>query len=200
VTFGSFNRPGKISESSVDLWSRVLHAVPGSSLLIARAGEARTQQRLRARFQARGIEAERLSVRPPVGHAEFLAIYNEVDIALDTLPYTGSTTTHHALWMGVPVLTLAGSTPQQDQSAAILDNLGMSEWVTRSPDDCVELARKAAADLAALDRLRQGLRPTIADRSEPAKAELGREMDRVLQTMWRRWCAGLAPESFAAST
>ena len=199
VTFGSFNRPGKISESSVDLWSRVLHAVPGSRLLIAAAGEAHTQARLRAQFEARGVPADRLTFRPKVPMAEYLAMHHEVDIVLDTFPYNGSTTTHHALWMGVPVLTLAGSTHQQTQAAAALTRLAMSEWAARSPEAYVAQAKSAAADPQALDRLRQSLRPAMARLFEVSDAERARQIDAALRAVWRRWCAGLPAERFTVS-
>jgi len=200
VTFGSFNRPGKIGESTVDLWSRVLHAVPGSKLLIAAADEEATRQRLRGQFEARGIDAERLIFRPRVQMADYLAMHHEIDIVLDTFPFTGGTTTGHALWMGVPVLTLWGDMPHQRQGANALGMAGMSEWVARSPDAYVEQAKAATADLEALNRLRQGLRSKMAALFQGSKADLAREMDTALQTMWRRWCVGLPPESFTVSS
>lgn len=196
VTFGSFNRPAKIGASTVALWSRVLHAVPGSRLLVAVAGDPRTQQRLRAQFIAEGIADERLTFRPKVPHEQFLAIYNEVDVALDCFPYSGSTTTSQALWMGVPLLTLAGRTPQQDQSTMILGHAGLTDWIARSPEEFVARASAAAGDLQALGRLRESLRPMMAKQFDSAMAQLAAATDAALQTMWRRWCAGLPPESF----
>jgi protein O-GlcNAc transferase len=196
VTFGSFNKTSKIGEATADLWSRVLNAVPGSTLLIGGAGDARTQERLRTQFEARGIAAERLIFRPKVPMADYLAMHSEIDVALDTFPYTGGTTTNHALWMGVPVVTLLGSTPQQAQTATLLNVIGMSDWVARTPETYVELAKKATADLEALNRVRQGLRPAMAAFYEGSGAVVAQEMDTALQTMWRRWCAGLPPESF----
>jgi len=196
VTFGSFNRSSKIGEATVELWSRVLHAVPGSTMLVGAVGEARAQQRLRALFEARGIAAERLTFRPRVSMAKYLAMHHEVDIALDTFPYTGGTTTNHALWMGVPVLTLVGSTPQQRQAATILGNLGMSDWAVQSEDAYVEKARTAVSNLDALDRLRQSLRSAMGTTFQESRSDAMRELDTALQTMWRRWCTGLPPESF----
>ena len=200
VTFASFNKAGKIGEPVVDLWSRVLLAVPGSRMLIGAVGEPRTEERLRAQFAARGVGAERLEFRPKVPMAEYLAMHGEVDIVLDSFPYTGGTTTSHALWMGVPVLTLAGDTPQQSQSVTLLGNYGLSDWVVRSPEAYVERAKAAAGDLQALEQLRQGLRPRIAAALQRDVAALTQEMDTALRTMWRRWCAGLPPESFTVST
>jgi predicted O-linked N-acetylglucosamine transferase (SPINDLY family) len=168
-------------------------------MLIGAAGEERTQDRLRSMFEARGIGADRLTFRPKVPLAEYLAMHNQADIMLDTFPYTGGTTTNHALWMGVPVLTLAGDTPQQRQAATILRAAGMDEWVTRSPEAYVEQARRATSDLQELNRLRQSLRPEMAARFHGSASALANEMDVALQTMWRRWCAGLPPESFTVS-
>jgi predicted O-linked N-acetylglucosamine transferase (SPINDLY family) len=199
LTFGSFNRLSKISEATIDLWSRVLHAIPDAKMLVGAAGEPRAEERLRKQFESRGIAPARLSFRPRMQMAEYLALHHEVDVVLDTFPYTGGTTTSQALWMGVPVLTLEGSTSQQRQSATILAMLGLDEWSTRTPEAYIEQARAAAADLPALDRLRQSLRAKMAASVHGSQEAVRREMDTALQTMWRRWCAGLPPESFAVS-
>ncbi len=198
VTFGSFNRTSKIGQRTVELWSRVMLEIPNSTLLIAAAGEARTQDRLRAAFAEQGIEPSRLNFRPRVSKQDYLAMHHEVDVALDTFPYTGGTTTSHALWMGVPVLTRVGESLQQRQALGILERLDMSEWAANSDDGFVEQARAAVSELDRLNRLRQALRPSMARSYRDSAAELAGELDSVLHTIWRRWCAGLGPESFAA--
>lgn len=199
LCFGNFNRPSKISESTVDLWSRVLNAIPDSTLLIAPAGEARTQDRLRSLFAVRGISAERLRFRGWMPMPEYLAMYNEVDIVLDTFPFTGGTTTNHALWMGVPVLTLDGESPQQRLAAGIVGALGLPDWVVHSTEAFVERAKVAAADVEGLNRLRLGLRAKAAAHLQGSPQDVAREMDAALRTIWRRWCAGLEPQSFTVS-
>ncbi len=199
VTFGSFGRPAKISNGTVALWGRVLHAVPDSMLLIAAVGNARTRDRLLSLFESQGIAADRLTFRAHLSLRDYLALHHEVDIALDTFPYSGGTTTNHALWMGVPVLTLAGTTLQQNLSSLILGTIGLPDWIAHGGDAFVERARTAGADFAELNRLRQDLRPRMAAASEGAAGQIGREMDTALRVMWRRWCAGLGPESFTVS-
>jgi predicted O-linked N-acetylglucosamine transferase (SPINDLY family) len=199
VTFASFNKASKIGETAVALWSRVLTAVPGSRMLIVGAGEPRTQQRLRAQFAAHGVGDERLDFRPKVPLADYLAMHGEVDVALDTLPFTGGTTTTHALWMGVPVVTYSGDVPQQTQGTALLAMLGLADWVAHSPDAYVEKAKAAAADLQALAGLRQGLRARMTELLQREQGVIAHDMDAALQTMWRRWCAGLPPESFTVT-
>lgn len=200
VTFGSFNRPSKISEATTDLWSLVLRAVPNSRLLIAAAGEMRTQDRLRMLFESKGISSERLSFRPRVSLADYLAMHHEVDIALDAFPYTGGTTTNHALWMGVPVLSLVGTTPQQRQASSILVMLGLSEWAARSAEEYVARAVEATSNLGELSQLRERLRPAMAASFQGSTAAVARELDWALRMVWQRWCAGLPPESFTVTS
>jgi predicted O-linked N-acetylglucosamine transferase (SPINDLY family) len=199
ITFASFNRPSKIGDAAVDLWSRVLREIPDSTLMIGAAGEARTQQRLRALFEARGVDAQRLTFRARTSLTEYLAMHHEVDIALDSFPYSGGTTTSHALWMGVPVLTLGGSSLQQNQTSVILGMMQLYDWIAHDEDDFLRKAQAAVADLDALSRLRQMLRPAMAEAFQGASREVGREMEAALSAIWRRWCAGLAPASFTVA-
>jgi predicted O-linked N-acetylglucosamine transferase (SPINDLY family) len=196
LTFGSFNRPSKLSEGVIALWSRVLRAIPGSRLLIAAAGEERLKARLRASFAGHGVASERLAFRPRLPMPQYLALHHEVDIALDTFPYAGGTTTGHALWMGVPVLTLAGVGLQQNQAAAVLKMLDMADWVTASEEAFVTQAVTAASRLEEVAELRQGLRDRMSRLFQGSSDDFARELDAAFRTMWRRWCAGLAPESF----
>jgi predicted O-linked N-acetylglucosamine transferase (SPINDLY family) len=198
VTFASFNRAGKISDRSVSLWSRVLQAVPASRLLIASIEDDRTRDRLRHSFRQHGVGEERLEFRRRAPMAQYLAMHHEVDIVLDTLPYSGGTTTSHALWMGVPVLTLSADTLQQTVSTGILTALGLGDWAVRTSDEYVARAQAAAADLAELARLRQRLRPAMAAAFQQADEAIRLELESVLRTIWRRWCAGLPAEGFAA--
>lgn len=199
LTFGSFNRPSKIGESTVELWSRVLAALPESTLMIAAVGETRTKTRLFAQFESKGIAAARLKFQPKVSLAGYFDLHRGVDIVLDTLPYSGGTTTSHALWMGVPVLTLEGRAPQQAQGAAILRTVGLSDWVAQSPEHFVELATRWSADLDGLSKLRAELRAKMAAAFQGPKADIAHEMDAALQAIWRRWCMGLPPESFSVT-
>ena len=199
VTFAGFSRPSKLGDGVLALWSRVLQAVPGSTLLVAGAGDAALQARLRAAFGAEGIGSERLDFRPRVPLAEYMALHHEVDIVLDTFPYSGGTTAYHALWMGVPLLTLAGRMMQQNQSARILGAMGLSDWIVDSPDAYVARACAAAGDLPSLDRLRAGLRERMQRHIEDAREASRPRLEEAFRTIWKRWCAGLAPASFTVN-
>ena len=196
LTFGSFNRPSKLGAAVVALWSRVLQAVPEARLLIAGVSDQGVKERLEAGFAAHGVAAGRLQWRPRAPMREYLEMHHDVDVALDTFPYNGGTTTLFALWMGVPVLTLAGEGLQQNQAAVSLGAFGLSDWVTRSEDEFVARACRAAADLTALDRIRRNLRATGQQKFAGSVEQMAREFDAALRAMWRRWCAGQAPEGF----
>ena len=200
ITFASFSRPSKIGEGVLSLWSRVLLAVPDSTLLIAGIGEAEVQEKFRAAFGALGVPPERLSFRPRLPLLQYLALHHEVDVVLDTFPYSGGTTAYHAMWMGVPLLTLAGETLQQNQSSLIIKAVGLTDWIVDSADAYVARARAAAADLPGLERLRSGLRERARAHFEGSLDESRAGIDAALRTIWKRWCAGLEPESFTVST
>jgi len=149
VTFGSFNNVAKLSDRTLALWARVLHAVPGSRLLLkaAAAGDAATQRSITQFMAGQGVHAARLVMRPRIGdRREHLALYGEVDVALDSYPYNGATTTCEALWMGVPVVTRAGRTHPSRMGASILVAAGQAGWVCHDDDRFVALAAALAAD------------------------------------------------------
>jgi predicted O-linked N-acetylglucosamine transferase (SPINDLY family) len=165
VTFGSFNKIAKLSDRAIRTWSRVLQDIPGSSLLLkcSALNDAEVAARLKQRFIRCGIDADRIRT---VGFAkdnrEHMAMYGEVDIALDTFPYCGTTTTCEALYMGVPVVTLSGNTHVGRVGASLLSALGRKEWIADSEDRFVEIVRSLAQHLPHLVRLRKSLRDEMA--------------------------------------
>jgi predicted O-linked N-acetylglucosamine transferase (SPINDLY family) len=196
MTFGSFNRLGKINRATVALWSLLLRAVPDARMIIAGVPLELQHQRVIEWFAAEGIARARLAFHPYTTLAAHLALHHEVDIVLETTPYTGCTTTNHALWMGVPTLTLVGGTPASRLAAANLGHLGLGEFIAASPTDFAAKGLYWAGHLGELAQLRAGLRVRwqAAPAREPKIVADG--IERALRQMWRRWCAGLAPESF----
>jgi protein O-GlcNAc transferase len=161
VTFGSFNNLAKVTPEVIALWARVLQAVPGSSLLMkcAPLGDPEVCARILAGFSAGGVAAGRIELHPGnPSPAEHLAQYHRVDIALDTFPYNGTTTSCEALWMGVPVVTLAGTRHAARTGVSILTNCGMAELIGQTPDHYVAIASELARDAGKLQELRAGLR------------------------------------------
>jgi predicted O-linked N-acetylglucosamine transferase (SPINDLY family) len=164
LVFGSFNRHQKIVPKVVAAWSRVLQAVPGSQLVLkGRAfGAADGQRQFRSRFADCGVDPARLEFRGNSPHADMLAEYGDIDIALDTFPYNGGLTTCEALWMGTPVLTVLGERVISRQTAGMLASMGLEGFTAADVDGMVELARRWAARRASLRELRLGLRHRMA--------------------------------------
>lgn len=199
LTFGSFNRLGKINETTVELWSHLLRAVPDARMIIAGVPLERRHHQLIDGFRAAGIDRGRLSFHPFTNQATLLALHRDVDIALEPTPYSGCTSNNHALWMGVPTLTLAGSTPASRLSAANLGHLGLTEFVADSAQEFVEKGLYWSTHLDALADLRAGLRARWLAAPARQTAFVADGIERALRHMWRRWCAGLPPESFDAA-
>jgi len=161
ITFGSFNNIRKITPAVVAAWSEVLKAVPNSRLVIKsrRGGAEITRRHLHLAFTEHGVDPAKVAIRPVLSaRNDHLAAYNEIDIALDTFPYHGTTTTCEALWMGVPVVTLVGTTHAQRVSYSILKNLDLDELINWTKDDYVANAVQLARDTARLTHLRGEIR------------------------------------------
>ncbi len=196
VTFGSFNRPEKLGAQVLAAWARVLQAVPNSVLLLGNVSDTSLARRLTQCFGELGIAADRLVFRPRVPLDDYLELHHEVDMILDTWPYGGGTTTHYALCMGVPVVTLLGPMRSHCQSAAVLGRSGLHEWVARDVDEFVRIAVRWGHALPALAQLRAGLRERWQDAPLQRPATVAQGLELALQHMWRRWCAGLPAEHF----
>jgi protein O-GlcNAc transferase len=187
VTFGSFNNPAKVSAEVLGLWRRVLEAVPGSVLRV-RFKNWFGNAGLRARFEA-GLGASRVEFETSDAVLEeHLGSYNGIDVALDPLPFTGSTTTFEALWMGVPVVTRLGESMAGRWSGSMLRSLGLGELVAASADDYVRIAAALAVDAGRRAELRRTLRERV--RRSPLCDGTGRarQLERLYRALWRRWC------------
>jgi len=194
VTFGSFNFVGKMSRDTKDLWARVLLAVPGSTLLLKEGffTSADVRAHVRAAFASRGVDPERIiMIAKTPSRNEHLALYGRVDIALDPMPYNGTTTTCEALLMGVPVLAVEGPSHVSRVSASLLRAVGAeaASLVARSPDELVNLAVELAADRARLAHLRQTLRPTMLASPLCDAPTHAVKFGHALRTMWQTYCA-----------
>ena len=152
-----------------------------------REPEARAE--IAARFAAHGVAGERLRLEGAVPRADYLAAYNRVDIALDPFPYNGGTTSGEALWMGVPVLTLAGSSFLSRQGVGLLTNAGLPDWIATDPDDYVARAVAHAADVRRLAALRAGLRQQVMASPLFDAPRFAHHFEAALRGMWQRWCA-----------
>ena len=187
VTFGCFNNFLKLSQAFFECAAQVLAAVPGSRLLLKdrTLGDPARAEALRRRFAAAGIEPSRLDLRgwdpSPQSH---LRAYSEVDIALDSFPYAGTTTTCEALWMGVPVISLRGDRHAARVGASLLETVGLGELVAKDRNDYVAIAARLASDFNKLAALRSGMRDRL--RASPLLDEGGfvQRFERCLAELW----------------
>jgi len=182
ITFGSFNNLTKYSKPLIALWAQVLHAVPGSKLLLKSSmgglGDAAGQERVQKLFTSAGIEPERIECMGKLNDLhDHLALYNRVDIALDTFPYNGTTTTCEALWMAVPVITLAGQRHASRVSASLLHTAGLSEYVANTEDEFVAIAKSVAGNIDTLDALRLGLRERLRSSALMDKSRMTEQLE-----------------------
>jgi protein O-GlcNAc transferase len=186
LTFGSFNNAAKISDATVALWARVLAAIPGSRLLIKNHALADRfiARELRARFLRASVASERLDLRPATtAFNDHLLAYSDIDIALDTFPYHGTTTTCEALWMGVPVLTLLGTTHASRVGASVLSRTGLTEWIADSSDAFVAKAIAFTQDRPALSALRTRLRSQVSEAPLFSPVTVARELEALYATL-----------------
>jgi len=191
ITFGSFNDLSKVSEEAVKCWSEILRRVPGSRLLMKARQLSGEQERAIwcARFEAHGIGAERLIMRSKTaGRAEHLAMYGEVDIALDSMPRTGGATTAEALWMGVPVISLAGARFIERLSASMLNAAGLDELIAATAEAYVEKAVALASASERRRELRRGLRQRMAASPLCDARGLAQGLEEAYRAMWSKWC------------
>jgi predicted O-linked N-acetylglucosamine transferase (SPINDLY family) len=160
LTFGSFNNAPKLTPRTIALWARVLKAVPQSRLLLKAPSfqDTRAIVAFERRFESEGIAASRLEFRGPVGLSDMMAEYADVDIALDPVPYNGGTTTLQALWMGVPVVVMAGHHFVSRMGASFMSALGLPDWVADDDEAYVQIAAAMASDRVALLKLKRELR------------------------------------------
>jgi predicted O-linked N-acetylglucosamine transferase (SPINDLY family) len=182
VTFGSFNNPAKIGDSVVAAWARVLLATPGSHLLVAPVRE-QGADRLRGAFAAHGVGAERLVFRPPQPRADFLRLAAEVDIVLDSFPCNGGATTCETLWMGVPVVALAGNAFRGRAGASLLTCIGLGELVASDIDHYVSLCTELAAAPARTAQLRATMRERMRGSPLMDEARYVRAVEAAFESM-----------------
>jgi predicted O-linked N-acetylglucosamine transferase (SPINDLY family) len=193
IRFGSFNRIDKLTPATIDLWLPLLAALPDSTLTLRSPGLANpdTRTALAARFAAGGVVESRLIMLPRDMSLEehFLARYQAIDVALDSFPYNGTTTTCEALWMGVPVLTLQGRTHVARTTAGILRAIGLDELIATTPRQFVDIGVALCADGPRMRRLREGMRARMQASPLMDPVSLTREIERALRSAWVEWCS-----------
>ncbi len=188
VTFGSFHSCFKITPTIAALWSRILGQVPGSRLKLLAISSEAARRHVRELFAGMGIASERLDFLPRLSFDAYLAEFGTVDIALDTFPYHGATTTCFALWMGLPVVVLAGATHASRADVSMLSNAGLPQLVANSADDYVEIATRLAENPRDLAQMRARLRGMMVQSPITDGRSCARHLENAFREMWVTWC------------
>jgi predicted O-linked N-acetylglucosamine transferase (SPINDLY family) len=172
---------------TLELWARLLRRVPEARLLVYARTEAH-RARVRRALRSASVDESRAGFvgRQPL--ADYLETYRQIDVALDPHPYCGGTTTCDALWMGVPVVSLAGRTAVSRAGATLLSNVGLAHLVTRTPEQYVEVAAALIRDAAGLAALRRELRERIESSPVMNARQFARDVEAAFRTGWRAWC------------
>jgi predicted O-linked N-acetylglucosamine transferase (SPINDLY family) len=186
--FGSFNYFIKMNERVIETWARILARVANSRLTLKyrSLNSESVQNVVCAAFAKHGVASNRLVLLGnDASQLDHLARYNNIDIALDPFPYNGTTTTCDALWMGVPVIALAGKTHVSRVGVSQLTNIGLTELIAADADSYVDIAVALANDLPRLAQLRGGLRARMKASPLMDAPRFTRNLERAFQEMWR---------------
>ncbi len=188
ITFGCFNNLTKMNDAVVALWAQILTALPDSKLFLKtkQLNDPSQRQLTLDRYAQHGIAGQRLILEGQDDRATYLRAYHHVDIALDPFPYPGGTTTVEGLWMGLPALTLAGTSFLSRQGAGILMNAGLAEWVATNEDEYVTQAISHALDLQRLATLRNGLRQQALTSPIMNSQRFAQNFEVAFNEMWDR--------------
>jgi predicted O-linked N-acetylglucosamine transferase (SPINDLY family) len=184
VTFGSFNNFTKLNHSVTDAWIALLEACAGSRLLLTGAPEGEARARFAARFAARGIDASRIEFIGRLPLPAFRELHSRVDIALDPFPYAGGATTCESMWMGVPVVTLAGAFGFARTGVSLLQAIGLESLVAEDVDEYVAVAARLATDLPGLQQLRQSLRERVRQSELCDGEHFCKRLEAAYRGMW----------------
>ena len=200
LVLGSFNNIMKLSPRTIALWAQVLHDLPGSQLLLKAPslGDASVIERFRSLFADQGIGAERLRFEGPEGLESMMQRYCAIDIALDPTPYNGGTTTLQALWMGVPVITLAGGNFVSRMGASFLSALGQADWIATGDDHYRAIARQLAEPLPSIRQGRNALRQQMASSGLSDLDRYAAHFQQLLRRIWQHHCSGSTERLLAA--
>uniref|UniRef100_A0A7N0RFV8 protein O-GlcNAc transferase n=1 Tax=Kalanchoe fedtschenkoi TaxID=63787 RepID=A0A7N0RFV8_KALFE len=198
VTFGSFNNLAKITPKVLEIWAKILRAVPNSRLVVKCKPFCcdSIRQRFLTTLEQLGLESLRVDLLPLIllNH-DHMQAYSLMDISLDTFPYAGTTTTCESLYMGVPCITMAGSVHAHNVGVSLLNNVGLGYLVAKNEDEYVQLALQLARDITALSKLRMSLRELMAKSPVCDGQNFTLGLESAYRNMWHRYCNGDVPSS-----
>ncbi len=183
ITFACLNRATKVSDDALRIWAELLNKLPNSKLILMDGGALFEDRVFRM-----GLDSQRVEFIGRLARPDYLDLHNRVDISLDPFPCGGHTSTFEDLWMGTPVVTLAGNMSFTRASVSILSNLGMPNLIASTPEQYLEIALQLASDLPRLKTLRETLRDRLMSSPLTDAREWTRGLEAAYRKMWIRWC------------
>jgi len=189
ITFGSFNHIAKLNERVLNLWAELMRRLPASRLLVMASPDEQTADRIHTAMERQGIDGARLRILPRLARAQYWQMFGEVDISLDPFPYSGGATTCESLWMGVPVVTLAGGFGFARSAVTVLANAGLAELVAADERQYIEIAVRLASAAPRLGELRSGMRARLRRSPLLDAAGFTRDLEDRYRMVWTQWCA-----------
>ncbi|MEH0832408.1 methyltransferase regulatory domain-containing protein [Pectobacterium cacticida] len=197
LTFASFNRPTKINDTVLSAWGKILVQLPTSKMIIGALPSQQSREHIRKKLESQGVQPDQLIFRERVNIMSYLAMHQEIDVLLDTFPYTGGTTTNYALWMGVPTLTLAGETYAARQGVVNLGQAGLNEFIAGSEADYIDKAISWNNRLDELNQIRHSLRKKMEHDVGADNVTAATYFEQALRMVWKAYCADEPPKSYA---
>lgn len=198
ITFGSFNRPQKITSVVLDSWAKILTQLPNAKFLLASMSDQEMITHFTHELETRGVSSHQIMTRLKLGFVDYLKMHNEVDVLLDTFPYAGGTTICHAYGMGVPTLTCTGNTVVSRQGAGVMGYLGLHDFIAEDVDDYIAKAIGLDQQYEYLNTLRITMRDRMKEIEQRVDTP-ARYFEQMLEKAWQQHEKGLAPETIIVS-
>lgn len=187
ITFGCLNNFGKVTIPTLQAWAKLLQETPTSRLILHVPSPEHTPH-IRQNFHAVGIDTSRITLTPTLASKDYFALYNQIDIALDPFPFGGGTTTCDALWMGVPVVSLAGPTAVSRAGLSLLSNVGLPDLVAKDVDQYINIATRLANDVPRLKELRSSMRTRMQTSPLMDANAFTKNIEGLYRAAWKTWC------------
>lgn len=191
ITLGALNRPNKITPTVVRIWARILQSLDGARLKLLVRSEVDSPEPIRDQFKNEGIATDRLDFEPTRPRADYLRLFQHIDLCLDTYPYSGCNTTFDSIFMGVPVITYAGPLPPGRHSTSILRNAGLDECIADSLDEYVAKAIELASSPERLVGYRQSLRNRVLQSPLVDRRQYARDVEEAFRAIWQDYVGPL---------
>jgi protein O-GlcNAc transferase len=195
VTFGSLHTLSRLNDHIIELWSRIVQSVPGSRISIVRSTlQGTIRKDLEAKFSGYGVDPCRIDMINEIPAAGHLSCYRQIDISLDTFPWSGHTTACESLWMGVPVVTLHGNRHAGRMVSSVLSTIGLTDWVARSIDEYQSIAINKASSIDELISLRSHLREIMGASDLCNAGKFTRKVEALYKKIWKDYCCTIGED------